>query len=507
MLVIMATIEPGLTLIRGARLVDAARRRAEPADVLIRDGVIEAVGADLPAPPAARVEDASGLLIHPGLINAHTHGHGGLARGQAGAWTLEQLLAAGPWTSGSRLLADKKLSAQLCAAEMALKGVTACYDLYAEFPLPSREGMDAAAEAYAEVGLRAVLAPMVADSTVFEAIPGLMAALPEALRARVAGLRPAAFDATLAAMADILKHWRWGAQDIRAAVAPTIPLHCADDFLCGCQRLAAEYGVGLHSHVAESKGQALAGIRRYGRTLVAHMDALGLVGPHFTAAHAIWLTDDDLRRLADRGAAIAHNPGSNMRLGNGMFRLRRALDLGVTVGIGTDGVSSSDNSNMYEAMRAAFQLAAVQTPDSALWVSAEEAWSAGTLGSAKALGFADIGAIAPGMKADIVFLDLAHPNWMPMNGTVNQLIHAEDANAVRHVMVGGRFILRDRRLLTLDLARLAAEAEAARARLEAQTADRRELFALLDPVVRSFCPAFAAQPYPVRRYLCDAPGP
>ncbi|MDO9707073.1 amidohydrolase family protein [Paracraurococcus lichenis] len=499
----MASIERGILLITGGRLADPARRRAEPADILIEDGVIRAVGAGLAAPEGARVEDAAGLLLHPGLVNAHTHGHGGLARGLADAWTLELLLAAAPWMGGGRSLADKKLSAQLCAAEMALKGVTACYDLYAEAPLPTREGMDAAAEAYAEVGLRAVIAPMVADRTVWDAVPGLKDALPDALRAQVDRLGPAPWEATLAAMADILRHWRWAGQDIRAALAPTIPLHCADEFLCGCGRLAAEHGAPIQSHVAESKLQALAGMQRYGKSLVQHLDALGLIGPRFSAAHGIWLTDDDLRIMADRGAAIAHNPGSNMRLGNGMFRLRRALDLGVTVGIGTDGVSSSDTSNMYEAIRAAFQLAAVQTPDPAEWVTAEEAWRAGTQGSARALGFADIGAIAPGMKADIVFLDLQHPNWMPLNATVNQLVHTEDANALRHVMVGGRFIVRDRRLLTLDLARLAREAEEARARLEALNAEKRALFALLEPVVRSFCPAFAKRSYPVRRYLCD----
>jgi guanine deaminase len=160
---------------------------------------------------------------------------------------------------------------------------------------------------------------------------------------------------------------------------------------------------------------------------------------------------------------------------------------------------------MYEAMRAAFQLSAVQGPDPAAWVSAEEAWHAGTQGSARVLGFEDIGAIAPGMKADIVFLDLGHPNWMPLNGTVNQLVHTEDANALRHVMIGGRMVVRDRRLLTVDLAKLAREAEAARERLEALNAGRRGLFARLEPVVRSFCPAFAKQSYPVRRYLCDAP--
>jgi 5-methylthioadenosine/S-adenosylhomocysteine deaminase len=210
--------------------------------------------------------------------------------------------------------------------------------------------------------------------------------------------------------------------------------------------------------------------------------------------------------MAARGASIAHNPGSNMRLGNGMFRLRRALDLGVNVGIGTDGVSSSDTSNMYEAIRAAFQLAAVQTPDPGLWASAEEVWQAGTVNAAKALGFTDIGAIAPGMKADIVFLDLAHPHYMPMNGTINQLVHAEDSTAIRHVMVGGGFIVRDRRLLTIDLGKLALEAEAARERLEALNAEQHALFTLLDPVVRSFCPTYASQRYPVRQYLCDAPG-
>ncbi|TDH63618.1 amidohydrolase [Dankookia rubra] len=499
----MARIETGRILIRGGLLADAATRRAAPADILVEDGVIRALGTGLAAPADARVEDATGLLLHPGLVNAHTHGHGGLARGLADTWTLELLLAAAPWMGGGRSLADKKLSTQLVAAEMALKGVTAAYDLSAEAPLPTRDGMDAMAEAYAEVGLRAVIAPMVADRTVWDAVPGLRDALPDALRAQVDATRPAPGDATLAAMRDILHHWRWAAADIRAALAPTIPLHCADEFLCGCGALAKEFGAPLQSHVGESKLQALAGMQRYGKTLVQHLDALGLVGPGFSAAHGIWLTDDDLRLLAAKGAAIAHNPGSNMRLGNGMFRLRRALDLGVTVGIGTDGVSSSDTSNMYEAMRAAFQLAAVQGPDPAEWVSAEEVWRAGTQGSAKALGFANIGAIAPGMKADIVFLDLQHPNWMPLNGTVNQLVHTEDANALRHVMVGGGFIVRDRRLLTVDLAKLAREAEAARARLEALNAGKRQLFALLEPVVRSFCPAFAKQPYPVRRYLCD----
>ena len=501
----MAEIERGFILIRGGRLADPAKLRAEPADILIQDGVIREVGPNLTHPDDARIVEATGFLLHPGLINGHTHGHGALVRGSSDRWTLEVLLAAAPWLGGGRGLQDKKLSAQINAAEMVLKGCTAAYDLFAEVPLPTEDGLDATAEAYAEVGMRAVIAPMVADTTVYDAIPGLRDALPEALRNRVDSMRLPAWQQTIEAMRGALAGWRWTAKDIHAAVAPTIPHHCSDAFLCGCRDLARNFGVGLHSHVGESKVQAVTGMRRYGKTLLAHMDALGLVGPGFTAAHGIWLDDDDLKRLRDAGGTVVHNPGSNMKLGNGMFPFRRARDLGVTIGLGTDGSSSSDHQNMYEAMRAASMLSKVQGPDPRGWASVEEIYEAATVGSAKALGFTDIGAIAPGMKADIVFLDLGAINWIPYRWSVNQMVHVEDGSSLRHVMIGGRFVVKDRRLLTIDLAKLATEAEAARERLDALGAERRALFEQLAPVVASFCPGLAAQPYHIRRYLCDGP--
>lgn len=141
----MAAPHQGTLLIRGGLLADAGIRRAAPADILVRDGVVRQIGQGLAAPEDAEVIDASGLVLHPGLINAHTHGHGGLARGQGDKWTLELLLAAAPWISGNRSLEDKKLSTLLCAAEMVAKGCTAAYDLYFEFPLPTRDGLDAVA--------------------------------------------------------------------------------------------------------------------------------------------------------------------------------------------------------------------------------------------------------------------------------------------------------------------------------------------------------------------------
>src|ERR1700731_1375143 len=189
------------TIIRGGRVLDIDRGTAEPADILIEDDTIREIGPPgLAAPEGATAVSAERRLIHPGLVNAHTHAHGNLAKGMGDRWTLELLLTAAPWLTGHRTADDLHLTAQLGAVEMVLKGCTACYDLFFEWPLPSAEGMALVASAYQEVGMRAVIAPMIADRTFFEAIPGLADALPATLRERVAALRLAPAQATLAAV-------------------------------------------------------------------------------------------------------------------------------------------------------------------------------------------------------------------------------------------------------------------------------------------------------------------
>jgi len=495
----------GDLVIRGGLVALPGVAQAEARDLLLRDGMIAATGAPgMAVPEGTPAFDAAGLLLHPGLVNGHTHAHGFLGRGIGDRWTLELLLAATPWVGGARTFEDKALSATIGAAEMALKGCTAAFDMVSEAPLPSEEGFDAVAAAYDEVGIRAVIAPMVADRTLYEAVPPLGEALPEALRAEVAALRLPPWQDTFAALERIARGWRWGGRDIALGLGPTIATHCDDAFLTACGRLAAGHGLPLTMHVAESKVQAVMGLRRYGRTLAAHLDALGLIGPRFVAAHAIWLDDADRAILAARGACIVHNPGSNMKLGNGMFAMREALDSGITVGLGTDTCSCGDNLNMYEAMRLASFLSKVQGPDPSRWVSADEAWHAATAGSARALGLDGIGRIAVGAKADIVFLDLAHPNWMPNRRTANQLVHVEDGTSLRHVMVGGRVIVRDGRLTTVDLDALKDRAEEYRLRHAHGAARERGLFERLAPIVSRIGPAIAAEPYPVRRYLTEA---
>jgi guanine deaminase len=181
--------------------------------------------------------------------------------------------------------------------------------------------------------------------------------------------------------------------------------------------------------------------------------------------------------------------------------MRRMLECGVNVGIGTDGSNCSDNQNMYEAMRLASMVSKVQGPDWQNWITTDEVLHAATVGSAQALGFGDaLGRIAPGYKADVVFLETRHINLIPLNNITNSLVHVEDGGAVHSVMVGGRMVVQDRKLLHVDLERLAREAESAVERLERLNHGNGELYARLEPVVGSFCPGLAAEPFHVHRY-------
>ncbi|MEN5082922.1 amidohydrolase family protein [Bosea sp. TWI1241] len=493
---------PSYTLIRDALVLLPGRTQAEAVDLLLEGDTIREIGPrGMSAPEGAEIVAAAGKLVHAGLVNAHTHAHGALAKAMGDRWSLELLLAAGPWISGNRSFEDKYLSAALNGAEMVLKGTTACYDLFFEVPAPTVEGMGAIARAYQDVGMRATIAPMVADRTLYEAIPGLYDSLPEPLRAEVDRFRLQPYAQTLQGFEDFVRTARIDGERLKVALAPTIPHHCSDAFLGACRDCARRHGLGLHSHVSESKVQALTGIKRYGRTLTAHLDELGLLGPDFTVAHGVWLDGEDMRILGGHGASVAHNPASNMRLGSGLADVRAMLDAGVNVAIGTDGSNSGDNQNMYEATKLASFVSKVRGPDVGSWLTTPEALHAATEGGARALGFEGrIGRIATGYKADLVFVDLGHINWVPHNRTVNQIVHVEDGTAVRDVMIGGRFVVRDGRLLTLDMARLASQAEAARARLEAANAPMKQLAERLQQAVASFCIGLSHEPYRVERY-------
>ena len=494
--------EPSFKVIREGAVLDLGSPRPRAVDILIENGTIREVGRPgLAVPDDAEIIPARDRLLIPGLVNAHTHSHHTLAKGIAGDWTLEMLLNAGPWAAGGRSHEDLYLGALLGAAEMVRKGCTACYDMVLELPVPSPEGIGAVARAYRDIGMRAVVAPAVADRTFWSSIPGLVEAMPQGFRKAIERIQAAPGEASLEGVNSVLSTWPFDCGQIRPAVAPSIPLLCSDEFLSRAAALAREHDVFLHTHLAESKVQAVAGMRRYGCTLTQHLDALGILGPHFGAAHAVWIDDEDIRRLADKGASVAHNPGSNLRLGNGIAPVREMVEKGLNVGIGTDTSSCSDQLNMFEAMRLATFSVRAETPDCRRWIGAADVLEMATVGSARILGFENIGRIEPGYAADIVFLDLRDVNYVPLNDARTQVVFCENGGAVATVMVGGRVLYDQGRFLTIDYYGMVERVAAAAARLAKANAGRKRELDAVASVVGTFCIGLAGEPYHVHRYV------
>ena len=481
-----------LRLINGLVLPDADQP-ARFADLLIVDGCIREIGmpGQFARLETARTIDACDRLVIPGLVNGHTHAHGALGRGAVPDVALEGFLAASPSINGHRSLDDLALSATLTAVELLKKGCTALFDMSAEFPAPSLDGLHAVAGAYAVTGIRAVVAPMMADRTLYQVYPELLGNLPGALQPALTRLRAANPDVCLDVVRRAAHHWPFDTSQVRLGLAPTIPLHCSDAFLQGCAALSAEFGLPLQTHLAESQAQAVYGEKRYGKSLVAHLAALGwlgLTGGRLSVAHAIWVSDEDIETLARADVTAIHNPLSNLRLGSGIAPVRRMFERGLRVGLGSDGANTSDTQNLFEAARLAVGLSRVIGADESRWLSAREALRMTTEHSAQALGWGgQLGRIAPGFRADLVLLDLAQPEYVPLRDPLRQMVHGESGAAVDRVLVGGRVVVEHRRVLTVDEPALRRRAQAAADRLDALNAEGRDLASALRPGVSAFC--------------------
>jgi len=345
-----------------------------------------------------------------------------------------------------------------------------------------------------------VVAPMLADRTLWQAYPDLLQSLPAELQGTLAALRAPTAPAQLDAVRQAAAGWPAGSGRVRLGLAPTIPLHCSDDFLRGCAALSEELELPMQTHLAESRTQAEVGRQRYGHSLVAHLAQLGLLSPRFSVAHAIWISDEDIDQLAAAGVTAIHNPLSNLRLGSGVAPLRRMLERGLQLGLGSDGANTSDTQNLFEAMRLAAGLSRVVDADAARWVTGPEVLAMATTGSARALGLqGQVGRIAPGHLADLVLLDLAQPVYVPLRDSTRQLVHGENGSAVDRVLVGGRLVVEHGRVLTVDEAALRQQAQAAAARLDAANQGGRHLSSVLRPWVSAFCCGFGRGPSTANR--------
>jgi 5-methylthioadenosine/S-adenosylhomocysteine deaminase len=495
-----------ILILAGGLVLDPQSGTADRKDILIEGGKISEIGASgALAAPAAIKHDASDRLIVPGLINAHTHGHANLMKGVAEAWTLEASLTNGPWLAGTRDPETIYLSTLLGAIDMLSKGCTACFDLFYEFPRPTKEGFAAAARAYADAGMRAVLAPMVADQSLFQSIPGLADALPQDLRDSVSRFELASGERTIAAVEAIMAARKEMPDSVAVAIAPTIPHHCSPRFLRDCLDIAERHELPIHMHIAESRLQAVVARKIYNRSSVRYLADLGMLRPGFTAAHCVWVDDDDLDLLAEHGCSIAHIPASNFRLGSGVAYVRPMLERGINVGLATDGANSSDSLSMLQAMRLASYGARIFTNSRENWLHAQEVVRLATQGGAQLLGLKSCGRIEQGACADLALFDLGHLDFIPGTDPINQLVTCADSASVTDVMVGGAFKVRNRKIVSVDTTDLRSRIDDCVARLAATTGEARALAGRLEPHVVAFAHSMSREPLSIERRIRPEP--
>jgi 5-methylthioadenosine/S-adenosylhomocysteine deaminase len=408
---VLTVDEPGTVLVDGA--------------VAVRDGAIVAVG---PAAEVARrfeaadILDAAGCLVMPGLVNTHAHLAMNLFRGEADDVSLEQFL--------ERLLAAElaQLNAEAVAvgveaalAECLLGGVTTALDMY-WYPETAKEVAE-------RVGFRLVNGPTFMD---------------------VIDPEGRDFDQQLAWAEELLVARRAADPAARAWVMPHSAYLLSREQLDRIVALAARFDARVHVHAAESLGEDDAVRVRHGDRPVSVLDASGALGRGTVVAHAVQLDDGDIALLAATGTAVAHCPVSNLKLGCGIARLPDLLRAGVPVGIGTDGAVSAGALDLFAGIRAAALLHKGVTRD-ARTVGAERAVRLATADGAAVLGLADrIGSLTVHRRADLIVCDLDRPHVVPNADPWSAVAYGLTAADVRHTVVDGRVLMRDRVLATID---------------------------------------------------------
>jgi 5-methylthioadenosine/S-adenosylhomocysteine deaminase len=437
-------------LLRGCRVLDGPA--FIDADVLIDGTRVKAVGPRLVAPPGATVWELGGDLVIPGLINAHYHSPDNLNTGRMPLAPLELWsLASVPSRVGQP--DELRLAALLGAAQLVRGGVTGVVDMVRPWPTLSAAGLDALGDAYVQSGMRVAIAPVLADLPIEQTLP--FGPLPEP---RPCG--PVALE-QLGVVEAFYQSWHGRHERIQVHVAPSAPQRCSEELLVRLVELADRLDTQLHTHALETRAQREQSQRRWAKSQIEHLDLLGGLQARTVLAHLVWASEADLDRIGQRGAVVVHNPTSNAALGSGRAPLPGLLARGISTGLGTDAATCNDGLSMFEAMKLATLLPRSHEPDWTLWPDPVTVLRLAVEGGAAALGLADqLGRIEPGRLADLVVLDARSPAFVPPNDLVHQLVMRGDPSSVRHVLVGGKTVLRDRTLLTLNWEALVDQAQA-----------------------------------------------
>lgn len=439
------------TLIKNATIIYGTEMETKKADMLIVDEDIAKI-ADCIEPEAdMEVIDATDQLVAPGLCNAHLHSDENLFKAMTDNLPLElwmlytyPTLKYGPFSK--RLI---YLRTMLGGIEMIKHGVTLVQDDVSEYPAATMEGTDAVMEAYSDLGMRASVTTNLCDKQWKDKLPYLADILPEDVKA---AYPPAANREEMYALLEqMIAKWHKPAGMTNVVLAPVAPQRCTDKFFTDMYGMAEKYDLPIHTHVLETKMQRVTGQEFYNTTLVQHMQDLGVLSDRTTIVHCVWVDDHDIQLLADAGVTVAHNPASNTKLGSGILPYAKLHEAGVPLALGTDGMSSNDNQSIFEAMKICALLHKVTTPDYKKWPEAKDVFKAATLGGARSTRrIKHTGSIEEGKKADLVFYDLNTTAFIPRNDLLKHLVYCENGESIVRVMVNGKTVVKDKKILTVD---------------------------------------------------------
>jgi len=421
------TKQPADTIVTGMIVtMDGSRSVVDDGAVAVVGDSIVAVGPRLAIEAryqARETIDARGKLVLPGFINGHTHVPMTLFRGLHDDVTLNDWLYKFIFPAEAKNVTEEfvRWGTRLAAAEQIRSGITTFADMY--------YFEDAVAEETKAAGMRGVLGETFIDF-------------------------PAPDNKTNAAMLayteKFLQKWQ-GDPLIHAAPAPHSIYTCSQKTLQDVAALARKYHAPILIHVAEMKKELDDSLKNNGATPVQYLERIGVLGPDVIAAHCIFVDETDRKLLAQRGVGCVHNPSSNMMLASGVAPVPEERAAGIAVGLGTDGPAGSNNDlDLMEEIDLAAKLAKI-TKMSPLALNAPAVVEMATIDGARALHMEkEIGSLETGKKADLIVIDLDEPNAVPMYDVYAQIAYALKASDVETVMIGGRLVMKDRKLLTVN---------------------------------------------------------
>lgn len=413
-----------------ALLMDEENTLLDPAYVVVEGERIAAVSSTRPQGPFAQEIDCGGNVLMPGLVNAHTHIPMTLMRGYAGGCDLHTWL--NDWIFPAEAKLDDRAvraGADLALAELIAGGGTTIADMYMHTP------------AIAQAVLAAGISANLSCGGVYFGAPGDFspAACPDCDHQRQlteefhgAGNGQILVDASIhGEYTSNVPLWQWMAD------------------------YAQRKGLGMHVHVSETQSEHEGSLTRWGLTPFRILDRYGVWDTRAIAAHCVWTTEDDWAGMAEKGVACVHNPVSNLKLGSGVAWIPAMKAAGVPIALGTDGVSSNNNQDMFEEMKFAAVLHNGVTRDP-LALLPQDVLAMATREGAKALG-RKTGRIAPGYVADLILVDFTRPHLTPCHSVMDNLVYAAHGSDVVMNMARGKIIYKDGTFLTLDLEKIQAE--------------------------------------------------